>query len=109
MLTDGFCVPKHTGKTFCNQTVTTRAKLSSEHSWVQLQERQEVKAGASGFHGFYLKTLNYITFINSNLFHVSGLTTEDSQFELFKFWSEFGLFEGITFPWGVYTKYFEIH
>lgn len=72
MLTDFFCVPKYTGKTFCNQTVTTGAKLSAECSWVQLQERQEVNAGASGFQGFYLKTLNYIIFINSNLFHLSS-------------------------------------
>lgn len=48
----------------------------SERSWVQLQERQEVKIGASAFHGFYLKTLNYIIFINSNLFHLSTLSTE---------------------------------
>lgn len=76
MLVDSFCVPKYTGKTFCNQTVTTGAKLSAEHLWVQLQERQEVKAGASGFQGFYLKTLNYIIFINSNSFHLSALSLQ---------------------------------
>lgn len=76
MLTEGFCVPKYTGKTFCNQTVTSGAKLSAENSWIQLQEKQEVRAGASGFQGFYLKTLNYIIFINTNLFHLSALSVQ---------------------------------
>ena len=57
MLSDGYYVPKYAGKRFCNQKVTVGAKLSDEYSWVQLQEKQEVKARASGFHSFYLKTL----------------------------------------------------
>lgn len=36
----------------------------SEHSWVQFPERQEVKIGASAFHGFYLKTWDYIILFN---------------------------------------------
>lgn len=36
--------------------------------------KQEVKAGASGFQSFYLKTLNYIIIINSNLFHLLALS-----------------------------------
>lgn len=63
MLTDSLCDTKYTEKTFCNHTVTMGAELS-EHSWVQLPERQEVKIGASAYHGFYLQTWDYIILFN---------------------------------------------